>query len=118
MSLIDCMFRLGSSRMVRRGTAVVVLAIYLLAGALHGVCGIDVAHAGGGQTMSNHVKDDSRHAEQSLVPDAHCHGCFPVFISAPPTAGTVMAPVLRSVAVLDLNLRILPPGVDTPPPKA
>ncbi|WP_407175161.1 hypothetical protein [Bradyrhizobium sp. STM 3562] len=90
--------------------------VYLLAGALHGVCGLDVTNPSGGMVVSDIAKGEE-HRDKGVAAEHHCHGCFSVSVPSPVQAWMNLAP--RSAPILQRTMRLsgLVPGIDTPPPK-
>jgi hypothetical protein len=66
-----------------RGMAVMfVMIAYLLAGALHGLCDLDVTNAIGNSRVSMTSGKDLGQTDKGTVAEHHCHGCFSVSVSA------------------------------------
>jgi hypothetical protein len=98
-----------------RAVAVLVLAMYVFAGALHAFHDFDVANASGKVIVS--INKDGSQSEKGIAAEHHCHGCFSVSIPAPVAAEAAIT-LVRDVLVLqDIQRRGLPPGIDPPPPK-
>lgn len=106
-------------RALRRLVTACVLVTYLLAGAFHHICDLDVANLASEATVSLVAPhDDGRQGDETLGGAHHCHGCFTFAVSSPPTEGVSLEAVSSPVA--------LPAGVrgghaiglDPPPPKA
>jgi len=67
-------------RALRRIAALCVLLAYLLAGALHGACDLDVAHPSAGQPEIASLLDHADHSDPRGIAGHHCHGCFSVAV--------------------------------------
>ncbi len=102
-------------RVPRRIVAALVVAIYVLAGALHGLCDLDVANPSGKIVISLADKSTD-HSEKGAL-GHHCHGCFSVSVPAPVTAAVNIEPIRKAVVTNVVLRRGLPPGIDPPPPK-
>ena len=90
--------------------AVLIAAVYLLAGALHGLHDIDVTTPAGGPEIA-----DAQHSCARGGP--HCHGCFSVTLAQPaPPAGSI-ALVSASRPQRAPRLAGIVPDTDSPPPK-
>ncbi len=94
-----------------------VLGIYLVAGALHGVCDLDLTSTSSKVVVSL-VDKSTGHSDRASLADHHCHGCFSVFISAPLIAAVAVTPNAEIIPALQMARRGLPPGIDPPPPKS
>jgi hypothetical protein len=98
--------------------ALCVLLAYLLAGAFHGFCHLDVtAPASGVTAISMPVTPDSHHSGKMLAADEHCHGCFSITIPAPAMLATRAQSIVSRPSPLRTPVAILAPSIDTPPPK-
>ncbi|MGJ4915483.1 hypothetical protein [Bradyrhizobium sp. SZCCHNR3003] len=104
-------------RMLRRIVAACLMLAYVLAGALHGACDIDVAHPFAGKPEIASLLDRAGHTDQRGVADHHCHGCFSVAVPQPQFAA-VPAEVVAATgwAVPLLSAGILPES-ESPPPR-
>lgn len=107
--------RSSSLRVLRRIVAALVVTLYIITGALHGVCDLDVTNPMGKIVVS--LADKSAgHTEKNAV-GHHCHGCFSVSVPTPVTAAVGTVPT-HNVVVASLVLgRGRAPGIDLPPPK-
>jgi len=103
--------------MLRRIAALCVMLAYLLAGALHGACDLDVAHASAGKPEIASLLDKADHSDPRGIADHHCHGCFSV---AMPQLQLAMIPA-DIVAATTWTIPLLRTGVlsesESPPPK-
>ncbi|CCD97481.1 conserved hypothetical protein [Bradyrhizobium sp. STM 3809] len=103
--------------LLRRIAALCLLLSYLLAGALHGACDLDVAHAPSGKPEIAALLDKAGHADPRGIADHHCHGCFSVAVPQ------LQLAVLPSdiVAATDWPIVAMGAGIpsdsDSPPPK-
>jgi hypothetical protein len=103
-------------RSLRDATALLVLTMYLIAGVLHGVCDLDVAHSPSRIAVS--LADDSTgHSDRGALADHHCHGCFSISVPAPVVVAVAMMPTVEVRPALQAAHRGLAPGLDPPPPK-
>ena len=102
-------------RLPHRSLAAFVMVMFVLAGALHGMCDLDVTNPSGKIVIS--LADNSTgHSEKGAL-GHHCHGCFSVSVPAPVTAAVNIEPA-HKLLVASVGLpRGLPPGIDPPPPK-
>lgn len=110
----------GASRLrTSRGIAALcVLLVYLLAGALHGFCHLDVTTPmSGGTVISMPVMADSHDSGKALAADHHCHGCFSVAVPAPALLAARAEPVVSRPLQPQTHIANLAPSIDTPPPK-
>jgi hypothetical protein len=93
-----------------RGIAVLFLMVaYLLAGALHGLCDLDVTTPSGRGVITMAIANDVDTSGKGIAAEHHCHGCFSVSVSTPLMAATLAQPASHSSGLI--------PGIDTPPPK-
>jgi hypothetical protein len=92
------------------------MAVYVLAGALHGFCELDVMHASG-RTIVSSIKHDVDPSEKGVVDEHHCHGCFSVSLPASMAAAAGVELTLKTAVPIDVLRSGLPPGIDPPPPK-
>jgi hypothetical protein len=98
--------------------AVLIAAMYLLSGVLHGAHDIDVTSPSGGSEIASILDDGSAaHGDHKAIAGHHCHGCFSIAVAQPMqpevTADLVSAPVSQRVAAL-IGIA---PDTDSPPPK-
>jgi len=110
-------FRRPALRRVMAGFCVLV---YLVAGALHGACDLDVTTpAAGGTLVMSAMPDISADlADKAVVADHHCHGCFSVSVPAPPQAALAQRDAARPVRFTAEPAHLgAAPRLDTPPPK-
>jgi hypothetical protein len=117
VTLFTRMSRSRILRLPRRVLVAFVLATYLIGGAVHGLCGLDVTNPSLETIMS--VADKGvGHGDTGAVADNHCHGCF--FMMAEPLVVTArpVPVVARTVASHDTEHRGLPRAIDPRPPKS
>ncbi|WP_257166226.1 hypothetical protein [Bradyrhizobium sp. SRS-191] len=90
---------------------------YLLAGALHGACDLDVAHPQAGKPEIASLLDKAGHSDQRGIADHHCHGCFSIAV---PQLQLAALPT-DIVAATDWPIPELRSGIlsdsESPPPK-
>ena len=119
MTLFARMFRSRILRLPRRVLVAFVLATYLITGAMHGLCGLDVTNPSLATiaTIASVADNGIGHADTGPVADHHCHGCF--FTMAEPMVMTARPVVVavRTVASYDTEHRGLPRAIDPRPPK-
>lgn len=103
--------------MLRRIAAACLMLAYVLAGALHGACDIDVAHPSAGKPEIASLLDRAGHTDQRGITDHHCHGCFSVAVPQPQFAA-VPAEVVAATewAIPPLGAGVLPES-ESPPPR-
>ena len=103
--------------MLRRIAALCLMLAYLLAGALHGACDLDVAHVPAGKLEIASLLDKASHSDPRGIADHHCHGCFSVAI---PQLQLAAVPA-DIVAATDWSIPLLRAGIvsesESPPPK-
>jgi hypothetical protein len=104
-------------RTARGFAAVLMMVVYLLAGALHGVCDLDVANPIGKGAVTMTAATDIDASGKAVAAEHHCHGCFSVSVPAPLLAGIVIEPKPATPAAPRADGAGLVPGIDTPPPK-
>lgn len=121
--------RAGTQRIFafRRVVAVLLIAVYVLSSALHGVLDPDAGNPVGSHAQELSSSHGATIADGENAPDAdrgiavshHCHGCFSGLASAP-AEGVVVSlepknvKILRSIAWFPYSVR----GLDPPPPKS
>jgi len=99
----------------RKIAAVFVMAMYLLAGALHTLCDLDVTNASDNTAIS--INKDVGQSEKGVVAEHHCHGCFSVSVPAPAIAEVGVMPTRKAVVLRDTQRQGIAPGIDPPLPK-
>jgi hypothetical protein len=93
-----------------------VLAMYLIAGALHGVCDLDVTNSS--SKIVSLADKSTSHSDKGTSADHHCHGCFSVSVPAPPTVvAAFMIPAGKVMQEPRIARPGKTPGIDPPPPK-
>jgi len=108
--------RASRLRIPRRLLAAVVMALYVLAGALHGLSDLDVTHAAAAATIGS-IDNDLDHTDKGVAAEHHCHGCFPVSLPTPIAAAIAIEPTPKAIVPTDELRPGLPRGIDPPPPK-
>lgn len=116
MTLFARMSRSRILRLPRRVLVAFVLATYLITGAMHGLCGLDVTNPSV-ETIMSIADRGIGHSDMGTVADNHCHGCFsmtaePLVVTAKPVVLAV-----RTIASFDTERRGLPRAIDPRPPK-
>ncbi|MCK1707705.1 MULTISPECIES: hypothetical protein [unclassified Bradyrhizobium] len=96
--------------------AVLIAAVYLLTGVLHGLHDIDVTTPAGGSEIAA-VLDSSGHADDKALGGHHCHGCFSVTVAQPAPSAASSELVSASVPQCAARLAGIVPDTDSPPPK-
>ena len=96
--------------------AVLIAAVYLLAGALHGLHDIDVTTPTGGSEIAA-VLDSSGHTDHKALGGHHCHGCFSVTTAQPTPSAASIELVSVSIPQPETPLAVIVPDTDSPPPK-
>lgn len=98
--------------------SVLVLMLYLVAGALHTFCDLDVAVAPTESIVTAvNSHDHARHSDGGMVAGHHCHGCFSVSVPAPLVIGAAVAAPRPLILSHDAVLGDTATGIDPPPPK-
>jgi hypothetical protein len=102
-----------------RGLLAVLVAVsYLFAGAVHGLCDIDVTSPSGGSEIASVLEDSSAgHAEHKALAGHHCHGCFSVAIAQSLHSTTAADVIAGPVAQQEPTLVGIAPDTTSPPPK-
>ncbi len=104
---------------LRRVMAMLCMMVYLLAGALHGACDIDVTNpAPHGMAVMSGTSDAGHNAaDKAMIADHHCHGCFSVSVADSVSTSVPVAfssPVRAATQPDHIGAT---PMLDTPPPK-
>ncbi|MGJ5080691.1 hypothetical protein ACQR1F_15955 [Bradyrhizobium sp. HKCCYLS3013] len=103
--------------MLRRIAAACLMLAYVLAGALHGACDIDVAHPFAGKPEIASLLDRTGHTDQRGVADHHCHGCFSVAVPQPQLAAVPAEIVAAARWAVPLPGTAVKSESDSPPPR-
>lgn len=116
MTFFARMSRSRILRLPRRALVAFVLATYLVTGAMHGLCGLDVTNPSV-ETIMSIADRGIGHSDMGTVADNHCHGCFSM--TAEPLAATAkpVSHEARSIVFHDAERRGLPRAIDPRPPK-
>lgn len=93
------------------------MVMYLFAGALHGVCEIDVSSPLGSAAVAMSPVKDADHGARGLAAEHHCHGCFQVTMPAPVVAAALVEPDAVMLPQPRAQQGVHAVGIDTPPPK-
>ncbi|MDD1516852.1 MULTISPECIES: hypothetical protein [Bradyrhizobium] len=102
----------------RRGLlSVLIAAVYLLAGVLHGAHDIDVTTPRGGSEIAAVLDGAGGHSDHKAIGGHHCHGCFSLTVAQPmpSTAATALASAPSPQRASRLAGII--PDTDSPPPR-
>jgi hypothetical protein len=103
---------------LRRLIAVLVLMAYVVGGALHSYCGLDVAVPSGESIVAlvnSHAHDAQ--PDEDIVAGHHCHGCFSVSMPAPLGVAAPLKMQPRPVLSREIVRSGAEAGIDPPPPK-
>ena len=106
-----------SRRPARAMMAVFAMVLYVLSGALHAVCHLDVTTPAGDKIVAVATDRAPGHSGKADIADRHCHGCFSVSIPAPVLASAPLEPPATIPAPPRTNAAGLAPSLDPPPPK-
>jgi hypothetical protein len=104
-------------RALRGITVVLLMVSYLLAGALHGLCYLDVTASAGHSIVTMAAGNGVDSSGKAIAADHHCHGCFSVSLPMPPLAAVRIEPKTAEIAEPLSRGSYRVPGIDTPPPK-
>ncbi|NEW87287.1 hypothetical protein DU475_08430 [Rhodopseudomonas sp. WA056] len=104
-------------RISRRVVAAFVLAVYLFAGAVHGVHDLDVT-SGSATAIVTLASSGGDHSDQAIVGEHHCHGCFSVSLPSPSVVATTSELTSAPLRHQDAERRSILRVIDPPPPKA
>lgn len=104
---------------LRRVMAILCVIVYLLAGALHGACDIDVTNPAPHSMAVMSGTSDAGHnaADKAMIADHHCHGCFSVSVADPVSTSVPVAFSSLVRAATQPDHIGATPVLDTPPPK-
>lgn len=116
MTFFARMFRCRMLRLPRRAVVAFVLATYLITGAMHGLCGLDVTNPSL-ETIMSIADKGIGHSDMGTVADNHCHGCFSMTAEPLVFAAKPFSPETRTFVVHDTERRGLPRAIDPRPPK-
>lgn len=104
-------------RSLRRVAALCLVIAYLLTGALHAVCDLDVAHPRAGGSEIATLIDAADHAGKSAAIVHDCHGCFSVMTPQPPVTFVSLAPMVAPAWPYPTVRAGITPDTESPPPK-
>jgi hypothetical protein len=117
VSIVATVF--GHDRLRRpRGILTVLLTVvYMVVGALHGVCDLDVTNRSGKSVVTMSAGTDTDASGKAMAAEHHCHGCFSVSMPTPVQAASMIEPKVARLAETPSDGSDLIRGIDTPPPK-
>jgi len=104
-------------RTLRRFTAACVMIVYVLAGALHGICDLDVTNPVGKSEIASVLGGKAGYPEQNGVSEHHCHGCFSVAMPQPALSAASLEFSSAPNWPLATDSVGLSPDTESPPPK-
>jgi hypothetical protein len=104
-------------RPVRAAFAVFAMVFYLISGALHAACHLDVTSPTGDKVLAITADHAAGRSDKADIADHHCHGCFSVSIPAPALASALLEPLSTILPPLQASASGLVPSLDPPPPK-
>jgi hypothetical protein len=108
-------FRLRNSRGL---LAVLVAAIYLLSGALHGAHDLDLTNQSGTSQIASVLDGGAAgHGDHKALAGHHCHGCFSVTVAQPVQSEATIGRVAAPTSLHQPALVGAAPDTDSPPPK-
>lgn len=93
-----------------------MLMMYVMAGALHGICDLDVANNSGSSIVAS-IKKNINQPEKGLIAEHHCHGCFSIVVPAPIVTAVVVEPTFKVIVATNTARRELSLSIEPPPPK-
>ena len=105
-------------RTLRGIVAIVVMVMYVLVGALHGLCEIDVTNPGGQDVIAMSTSENTDGPGKAAGGEHHCHGCFSVSVPTPLHASAVIESKVAGLTQPPADGSGLVPAIDTPPPKS
>ena len=109
---------MSGPRTLRRVVAVCLMFAYVLAGALHGVCDLDVTNPEGKAEITSVLSGKTGHQEHKAgVSEHHCHGCFSVAVPQPPASVAKVELALSPAWPLSDEGAGRMPDIESPPPK-
>lgn len=117
MTLIARIFQHRLLRVSRQAVAMAVLVMYLLAGAVHGLCDLDLT-TGSPTAIVTLPSQGGDHSDNVLAADHHCHGCFSVSLPSPNVVATASELVSAPVRHEDAERNSVQRGIEPPPPKS
>ena len=101
----------------RRLLSVLIAVVYLLAGALHGACDVDVTTPGGGSEIAAVLDGATGHGDHKAIGGHHCHGCFSLTVAQPAPSTAAAALVSAPNPQQAPRLAGIVPDTDSPPPR-
>jgi hypothetical protein len=110
---------IASSRLrsVRGLMAACIMVAYLLSGAMHGLCDLDVTNPSGKSEIASLLGNKAGHSEHKGLAEHHCHGCFSVALPQPVLSVVVLELSGAPNWTLPAAIVGLDPDTEAPPPK-
>ncbi|MBH5397945.1 hypothetical protein HZZ13_09100 [Bradyrhizobium sp. CNPSo 4010] len=105
------------SRSWRGLLSVLIAAVYLLAGALHGAHDIDVTTPRGGSEIAAALDGAAGHGDHKAIGGHHCHGCFSLTVAQPAPSTAAITLVSAPGPQRAPRLAGIAPETDSPPPR-
>ncbi|MDF0495641.1 hypothetical protein [Bradyrhizobium yuanmingense] len=105
------------SRPWRGLLSVLIAAVYLLAGALHGAHDIDVTTPRGGSEIAAVLDGATGHGDHKAIGGHHCHGCFSLTVAQPGPSTAAIVLVSAPSPQQAPRLAGIVPDTDSPPPR-
>ncbi|KRP91297.1 hypothetical protein AOQ72_32810 [Bradyrhizobium yuanmingense] len=105
------------SRFPRGLLSVLIAAVYLLAGALHGAHDIDITTPRGGSEIAAVLDGATGHGDHKTIGGHHCHGCFSLTVAQPAPSTAAIALVSAPSPQQAPRLAGIVPDTDSPPPR-
>lgn len=106
------------SRHWRGLLSVLIAAVYLIAGALHGAHDIDVTTPRGGSEIAVVLDGATGHSDHKAIGGHHCHGCFSLTVAEPVPSTAATALVSAPSPQRAPRLAGIVPDTDSPPPRS
>jgi hypothetical protein len=117
VSVVARSITMSRLRTLRGILAACAVALYVLAGALHGICGLDVANPSGTSELSSLTGKHARHADETRSGEHHCHGCFSVTMPQTSAAAVIDQVPSSTYWVFPVGMRGILIEAQSPPPK-
>jgi hypothetical protein len=96
---------------------VLLMLTYVFGCLQHGLTDVSPFSSPANAVVASSVDTNDGHSDEGTAAGHHCHGCFPVSISAPPEMSATVEPRISSLAYPQVCRRDRVPELDTPPPK-
>ncbi len=97
--------------------AVRVLFAYLMSGALHCICDLDVTNRSRKSEIASLMDNKAGDSEQKGLVEHHCHGCFSVAMAQPIQPAVILEISGAPKWTLSAAIVGMDPGTEAPPPK-